>query len=281
MSLIIIDDKYYKAAIQSLKSKLNTDKKFNYQDFPVAVDNIPSSADGTDNPIIGIYFLNPNENGYPTKIKVSGFSLENKETAFPLIFNDKIFRYLETVEFLNCDFKYLQDKVFQNCQSLINITIPNCVTSIGNQAFFGCTSLSSITIPDSVTSLGSSVFYDCINLISIAIPEGISNIGYGICYNCKGLKTITIPNSVKSINSEAFLGCSNLEFVELGQSFNANNLNLSVSTKYSRETILQWLNALADRTGQTAYKLIIGRANLNKLTEEDIAIATAKNWTLS
>lgn len=258
MSLIIIDDKYYKAAIQSLKSKLNTDKKFNYQDFPVAIDNIPSSADGTDNPITGIYFLNPNENGYPTKIKVSGFSLENKETAFPLIFNDKIFRYLETVEFLNCDFKYFQDLAFSYCSSLTSITIPNCVTSVGPGVFQYCLSLTSVTIPSSVTSIEMSAFLGCTSLTNIAIP-----------------------NSVTSIGNRAFYKCAKLKFVELGQGFNCNHLNLSSSTLYSRETIVSWLNALADRTGQTAYKLTIGATNLNKLTEEDIAIATAKNWTLA
>ena len=63
--------------------------------------------------------------------------------------------------------------------------------------------------------------------------------------------------------------------------FNCKNVNLSMSSKYTRETILQWLNALADRTGQTAYKLTIGATNLAKLTEEDILIATNKNWTLA
>ena len=41
-----------------------------------------------------------------------------------------------------------------SCTSLTSVTIPNSVTSIGDEAFDGCTSLTSVTIPNSVTSIG-------------------------------------------------------------------------------------------------------------------------------
>lgn len=47
------------------------------------------------------------------------------------------------------------------------------------------------------------------------------------------------------------------------------------------ETLIQILNNLADRTGQTRYVLTLGAANLEKLTAEQKAIATQKNWTLA
>lgn len=46
------------------------------------------------------------------------------------------------------------------------------------------------------------------------------------------------------------------------------------------ESLIQILNNLADRTGQTRYILTLGLANLEKLTSEQKAIATSKNWTL-
>lgn len=47
------------------------------------------------------------------------------------------------------------------------------------------------------------------------------------------------------------------------------------------QSLIQILNNLADRTGQTRYILTLGPANLAKLTAEQKAIATNKNWTLA
>lgn len=69
--------------------------------------------------------------------------------------------------------------------------------------------------------------------------------------------------------------------VTLGDGFNCNGLDLSPSTKYSVDTIVSMLIALADRTGQTAYTLKLGAKNLAKLSDEQKAIATDKNWTLA
>ena len=78
-----------------------------------------------------------------------------------------------------------------------------------------------------------------------------------------------------------FTNCSRLTNVTLGNNFNCDNLDLSVSTKYSVDTLVAMLTALADRTGQTAYTLTLGTTNLAKLSDEQKAIATDKNWTLA
>jgi len=44
----------------------------------------------------------------------------------------------------------------------LSTTIPESVTSIGDNAFFGCHKLTSIDIPNSVTSIGYQAFRDCI-----------------------------------------------------------------------------------------------------------------------
>ncbi|WP_034101020.1 leucine-rich repeat domain-containing protein, partial [Flavobacterium psychrophilum] len=45
-----------------------------------------------------------------------------------------------------------------------SITIPNSVTSIGEDTFAGCSGLTSVTIPNSVTAIGNSAFRGCTNL---------------------------------------------------------------------------------------------------------------------
>ena len=55
----------------------------------------------------------------------------------------------------------LRQRDFCNCFSLVSITIPNSVTSIGNYVFYCCYSLASIVIPNSVMSITSSLFEKC------------------------------------------------------------------------------------------------------------------------
>ena len=71
-------------------------------------------------------------------------------------------------------------RAFYNCDSLVNITIPDSVTSIGERAFEDCDSLVNITIPDSVTTIGKYAFYDCRNLSEIAILNPDCTISYPI-----------------------------------------------------------------------------------------------------
>ena len=99
---------------------------------------------------------------------------------------------------------------FEDCHHLTSITIPNSVTSIGEQAFYGCSDLISITIPNSVKSIGNYAFYGCSDLISITIPNSVKSIGNYAFYGCSRLTSITIPNSVKSIGKYAFYDCSGL-----------------------------------------------------------------------
>ena len=104
---------------------------------------------------------------------------------------------------------------YYGCSNLISITIPNSVTSIGQQAFSGCTGLTSVTIPNSVTSIESYAFSGCSSLTSITIPNSVTSIGGGTFANCSGLTSVTIPNSVTSIWGDrryqgCFEGCSSL-----------------------------------------------------------------------
>ena len=111
------------------------------------------------------------------------------------------------------------DYAFDGCSNLTSITIPNSVTSIGNNgAFRGCSGLTSITIPDSVTSIGDDAFYGCSGLTSITIPNSVTSIGDSAFYGCSGLTSITISDSVTSIGSSAFYGCSGLTSITIPDS---------------------------------------------------------------
>ena len=112
----------------------------------------------------------------------------------------------------------IADEAFKNKTSLISISIPNSVTTIGNSAFQNCSGLTSVSIPNSVTSIGDYAFYNCSSLPSVTIPNSVTSIGSWAFCGCDGLTSVTIPNSVTSIGSSAFRGCTFLASVTISNS---------------------------------------------------------------
>ena len=128
---------------------------------------------------------------------------------------------------------------FHACHDLTSVTIPNTVTSIGNEAFYGCRftsitipnsvtsigdwsftmcALTSITIGNSVTTIGEYAFWSCDDLTSVTIPNSVTSIGGSAFSYCYGLTSVTIGNSVDSIGALAFVGCSGLTSVTIPNS---------------------------------------------------------------
>lgn len=61
----------------------------------------------------------------------------------------------------NTGISFRPNGAFYRCSSLVSVTLPDTIKSIGKQAFYNCTSLASINIPNSVTSIGQQAFYRC------------------------------------------------------------------------------------------------------------------------
>ena len=112
----------------------------------------------------------------------------------------------------------LGDNCFSGCSVLTSITIPNSVTSLGEYCFSDCSGLTSITIPNSVTSLGNGCFWFCSGLTSITIPNSVTRLGNQCFYECSGLTSITIPNSVTSLGNDCFGDCSGLTSITIPNS---------------------------------------------------------------
>ena len=172
-------------------------------------------------------------------------------------------------------------RAFYECSELITVVLHNGVIGTQDQAFAFCTSLKNINFPDSVTTIGPQTFYNCSSLENVILPSGIKAIYYSAFNLCVSLSDVTLPASLETISSNVFSGCSALENVTLESGFNANGLDVSASSLFSVDTLVSMLNALADLTGQQAKTLTIGSTNLAKLSNEQIAIATEKNWTLA
>ncbi len=99
---------------------------------------------------------------------------------------------------------YYAHHLYLNGKEIIDLIVPNGVTSIARYAFEGCSALTSVTIPNSVTSIGLYAFYGCTSLTSITIPNSVTRIDDYAFRNCSNLTSITIPESVTSIGNNVF-----------------------------------------------------------------------------
>ncbi|MBE6130110.1 MAG: leucine-rich repeat domain-containing protein [Erysipelotrichaceae bacterium] len=155
-------------------------------------------------------------NGYKGKNIVIPQTVKTIDSyAFYNLYNVVNVYYLGTIESWNnivfntntanpmCSAEHFFMKNTQNeWFELIEIKLPNTITSIGAYAFSGFENLDSITIPSSVTSIGSGAFNDCVCKIIWDNPT-IETIGSSAFKSYKGT-SITIPSSVTTINSYAF-----------------------------------------------------------------------------
>ena len=110
---------------------------------------------------------------------------------------------------------FIKESALINCSGLIEIHIPNSVSSIGAHAFYGCTNLKNIIIPNKVTSIEERTFYECKGLVSVVIPNSVKSIEYEAFNGCSALKSIVLPEGMTLIKKWTFADCSSLVDVTL------------------------------------------------------------------
>ena len=130
------------------------------------------------------------------------------------------------------------NNAFTYFEALEEVTIPNSVISIGNGAFVYCEALRQVTIPNSVVSIGNNAFQGCRGLRTLTLGNMLTTIGNSAFDNCQTLRgTVVIPNSVTSMGNGAFSGCQNLEKVILGDGLTAIN-DAAFSSCHSIDTVI-------------------------------------------
>ena len=129
-------------------------------------------------------------------------------------------------------------------KGITEYTIPDSVTSFGEEAFKNCSNLKSVKVANkdcydyfkdkvaNITFYGANASDDgrCLiidgklerfsakGIAEYTIPESVTSIGKWTFSRCSSLTSITIPNSVTNIGEGAFYGCSSLTSITIPNS---------------------------------------------------------------
>lgn len=210
------------------------------------------------------------------KVKVTTFLVNNN-----CINDDGIWEGEDFIDTSECT---TFETAFRDCGKLKKLKSKGwCTSKVTklNSMFAGCDNLVELDVRDWDTSnVVGAYFFVRHSLSSHVKIESID-------FTSWDLGSLT--------NIYAFPGWGNIKTLIGGRTINdvlENNIsiwrNLKISLQYlyqmkflDRASLRAIINGLADLTGQTTQTLTLGATLIAKLTEEDIAIATNKNWTLS
>lgn len=134
----------------------------------------------------------------------------------------------------------------------------------------------------------TNMFFNAATVKKIILNFSSVNITgfYRSFYFCRQLKEIDHQFDFSSIfnsNSvfQTFASCTNLEEIRFVQETLTVSISINDSPKLSLDSLSSIILGLADMTGETAQTLSLHSTAKAKLTAEQIASATAKNWTIA
>ena len=93
------------------------------------------------------------------------------------------------------------------------VTVPEGVTEIGDDAFKGMANLLKVKLPESVRKIGDRAFKGCRQLNEVNFPEGLAEIGEYAFHRCHCMEEMIFPASMTSVGCYAFLYCDGVRKV--------------------------------------------------------------------
>lgn len=122
-------------------------------------------------------------------------------------------------------------------------------------------------------------------------------VNFSYAFNTNKIETIPLLDLGSATNIANIVSVSKNTLINLGgfkdlgkaystsqsENYSSYTLNLSSHTNLTHESLMNVINNLYDikSKGCNAQKLVLGSTNLEKLTDEEVAIATNKGWNVS
>ncbi|MBD5132377.1 MAG: leucine-rich repeat protein, partial [Clostridiales bacterium] len=106
---------------------------------------------------------------------------------------------------------------FADCTNLSTVEftgIGGMLTDIGDGAFQNCVSITEFTVPDCIRNIGVNALSGT-KIVTLSLSEGLTSIDNGAFENCDVLTTINIPASVTNLGDNPFAGCTALSAIDV------------------------------------------------------------------
>lgn len=114
--------------------------------------------------------------------------------------------------------EHIGSRAFFGCSGLIDVAIPDSVTSLGIRSFFGCTSLKTAVIGSGLDTVPAYTFYGCKQLAEVTFSHGVKTIDKYAFRGCESLSNLDLPEGLKTIGAYAFHGCNAIKRVHIPKS---------------------------------------------------------------
>lgn len=177
----------------------------------------------------------------------------------------------------------LEDNALYRIANLEDITFPASLSTWGSYNLSYCgPEYVYFEANSNLRSLTNYAFWNIPNLKKLRLPDRLTSFtgGTAVIKSCPKLNEIWFPNTINvPIPLEAIQDCPLLTKITLQSNFNVN-ANFGNCTALTKESVVAMFRALKDLTGSASKVISIHQVVYDRLAEEDIDIATNKNWTI-
>ena len=192
-------------------------------------------------------------------------------------------------------YKKLGNYLFDGCNSLTNLTIPEGVTSLGYYMIRG-TAISSITIPSTVTSSPSNGNYNgalagCSTLNTVVFAQGTTKIPDYICASKSQnsyIQSVYIPPTVQQVGNYAFYNCNQITIYCKDNSYAKqyaidNNIpfilgDFDYGKPQKPVATTGVIQSVSMSRGGVAYNLLTTRQAFEKDSDEQVYVTVVVDW---
>ena len=177
----------------------------------------------------------------------------------------------------------LEANALYRITNLGDITFPKSLSTWGAYNLSGCgCEYVYFESTSNLRDLTSYAFWNIPNLKKLYLPDRLQSFtgGTAVVKGCPVLNEIWFPNTINvPIPLESIQECPLLTKISLQSNFNVN-ANFGNCTSLTRESVIQMFRNLKDLTGAAPKVISLHQSVINILEDEDLDIATDKNWTI-